>query len=196
MALTKTQICNLAVYHMGGRALTNVETDDSQEAIVIRAWYEAARNEFLRNHPWNFATTRTTLSALSSTPLAEYKYESTLPTDCIRVIYSDYVEEKFAVEGGKILTDVQYPVIKYVKEYDVTYWPQDCVNAFSFLLASYIAQAINGPAGDAMKYRDMYEKVLLPQCKFRDSKELRDKVYDRDNDSEIIISRQVDWYNL
>lgn len=194
MALTKTQIANLAVYHMGGRALTNVDTDDSQEAIVIRGWYDAARDEFLRTHPWNFATTRTTLSALSSAPLAEYDYQAPLPADCIRVIYADYVEEKFAVESSYILSNVQYPVLKYVKQMEPTTWPQDCVNAFSFLLASYIAQAINGPAGDAMKYRDMYEKVMLPQCKIRDSKELREKIYDRDIESEIIIARQSDWY--
>lgn len=196
--MTRTQVANLAVYHMGGRAISDLTTDDTQEAIVIRAWFDAARDELLRAHPWNFATVRASLSALSSAPVTdEFNFQAQLPNDCIKVIYSDYVEQKFVVEGRLILSDEQYPVIKYVSNsYDVDQWPQDVVNAFSFLLASYIAQAINGPAGKAMEYRDMYEKILLPQCKFRDSKEMREKIYDRDNDSEIIIARQVDWYSL
>lgn len=267
--MTKTQIANLAVYHMGGRAITNIDTDDSQEAIVIRAWFDAARDEILRSHPWNFASRRarlgTTFTAVSGiinsgglfnvqttavhslctndrvliqnaqgntnvngywfvtvpnnrnftlqdstystgyttgaewvkAPASEYDYLIDLPADCLRVIYVDHVEQQFAVEGGKLLCNVDKPVVKYVSKItDTESWTQDFTNAFSFLLASYIAQAINGPAGKAADYRNMYEKILLPQAKIKDSKELREKVIDRDQYSEIVIARESDWYQV
>lgn len=264
--MTKTQICNLAISHMGGRNLTDVDTDQTQEAIVLRTWFDAARDEILRAYPWNFATKRarvtttyypvsgvtnasglyniqtttthslctndkvfikdaqgntsingywyvnasdnrnfqlqdsTYVSGYSSgaqwavAPASEYDYMIDVPSDCIRIIYVEHVEEQYVVESGKILCNLEKPTIKYIfANNDYNDWPQDLLNALSFLLASYIAQSINGPAGEAMKYRDMYEKIILPQTKIRDAKEMREKVIDRDQYSEVVLSRLVDW---
>lgn len=64
MATTVTEIANLALSHLGGRAFTDVATDTSQQAASFRRWYNPATSvytaldEILRAHAWNFATTR------------------------------------------------------------------------------------------------------------------------------------------
>lgn len=264
--MTKTQIANLAIGHLGGRLLTDVDTETSQEAIVIRAWFDAARDEFLRAYPWNFSTKRARLSTTyadvsgvtnvggeyniqttaihslstndrvsiinadgntsingkwfitvsdnrnftlqdseyaigysggaqwTQAPTSEFDYMHTVPADLKRVIYVEHVEEPFVLEQGKILCNIEKPVLKYVasnSNYDS--WPQDAINALSYLLGSYIAQSVNGPAGDNLKLRDVYEKIALPQAKFRDAKEMREKVIDRDQYSEVVQSRTVNW---
>jgi hypothetical protein len=73
--MTKTQIASLAYSHLGGRAFTDVDTDTTQQAIVCRKWFDAARDELLVSHPWNFAIRRkrltTTWTALSGVALAD-----------------------------------------------------------------------------------------------------------------------------
>jgi hypothetical protein len=66
MAATATEIANLAIAHLGGRALTALSTDSTQQAASIRKWWNpeagtpvyTALDETLRMHPWNFATAR------------------------------------------------------------------------------------------------------------------------------------------
>ena len=66
MAATATEIANLAIAHLGGRALTALEDDSTQQAASIRKWWNpaggtpvyTALDETLRAHPWNFATAR------------------------------------------------------------------------------------------------------------------------------------------
>jgi hypothetical protein len=66
MAATATEIANLAIAHLGGRALTNLADDTTQQAASLRKWYNptagtpvyTALDEVLREHPWNFATNR------------------------------------------------------------------------------------------------------------------------------------------
>lgn len=66
MAATATEIANLAIAHLGGRALTSLTGDTSQQSASVRKWYNpdgspavyTALDEALREHAWNFATTR------------------------------------------------------------------------------------------------------------------------------------------
>jgi hypothetical protein len=66
MAATAHEIANLAIAHLGGRALTSLQNDSTQQAASIRKWWNpeetvpvyTALDETLRAHPWNFATAR------------------------------------------------------------------------------------------------------------------------------------------
>lgn len=73
--MTKTEIANLAISHIGGKSLTDVDADTSPQAIVCRKWFDLARDEALGGHAWNFATKRarltSTWTALSGVALAD-----------------------------------------------------------------------------------------------------------------------------
>ena len=198
--MTKTQIANLAITHIGGRLLTDVDAENSQEAILCRTWFDVVREEILREHIWNFATKRLALSGavdLTTTSLSGYdfQYRIPLPNDYIRIIKVEDVESTFEVEYDGIYCDYENPLIRYVYDNETyTSWPKNVIVAFSYLLASYIAQGLTGPAGAAVQYRQLYDSTIA-KCKRYDSYEAREKVVDKDQYSEIIIFRQQDMFS-
>lgn len=261
MAATATEIANLAIAHLGGRALTALSTDATQQAASLRKWYNpdagtpvyTALDEVLRAHPWNFATARKrqsityhtlTGSAVTDSsglikithaghglstgdrvyikdvegvtaangqwyvtvvnsnnftldgsvfagtytastgkfvaiPAFDWDFQHTPPTDCLRPIsinanggQSEDGGAKFTFEKGLILTDEETINLKYIQRITtVASYPADFVTAFSFLLASYIAQDTQGATGRAMEMRQFYEKAVAPPVKSRDANE-------------------------
>jgi hypothetical protein len=198
--MTKTQICNLALTHLGGRLLTDVDTETSQEAILCRTWFDIVREEILREHIWNFATKRSALSGatdLTTTSLSgyDYQYLIPLPADYIRIVKVEDVESEFNVEYDGIYCDYANPLVRYVYD-NTTYttWPKNVIAAFSYLLASYIAQGLTGPAGAAVQLRELYNRTIA-KAKRYDSYESREKIVDKDEYSEIIRFRQQDMFS-
>lgn len=198
--MTKTDISNLALAHIGGRPLTNVDTENNQEAILLRTWFDVTRKEILREHPWNFATKRLALSGavdLTTTSLSgyDYNYRVPLPNDYIRIIKIEDVESEFVVENDGIYCDYQVPLCRYVfNNTTYTSWDPKVVIAFSYLLASYIAQGLTGPAGAAVQLRQLYDATIAV-AKRHDSYESREKIVDKDEYSEIIRFRQQDMFS-
>jgi hypothetical protein len=63
MALTESDIANLALLHLGDKgSITTLATDTTPEARKLRALYEVRRDSLLRSYPWNFATKRARLA--------------------------------------------------------------------------------------------------------------------------------------
>lgn len=73
--MTETEIANLAISHIGGRSLSALDTDTTAQAVTARKWFDNARDETLRGHPWNFARKRARLTTnyadLSGVALAD-----------------------------------------------------------------------------------------------------------------------------
>ena len=278
MAATATEIANLAIAHLGGRALTALSTDTTQQAASLRKWYNpdagtpvyTALDEVLRAHPWNFATQRKrqtityhSLSGAAITnegglikvthpghglttggrvylkdvegvtaangqwyvtvdgnhftldgsvfagtytnstgkfvaiPAFDWDFQHTPPADCLRVIslnagggQMEDAGADFTFEKGLILTDEETINLKYIQRItDVTDYPADFVTAFSFLLASYIAQDTQGATGRATEMRQFFEKAVAPPVKARDSNEGKARRIPPFNDSQIVSAR-------
>jgi hypothetical protein len=200
--MDKNTICSFAQSHLGGRPFTNVDTDAAPNAAVARLWFDSARKEFLRSHSWNFATVRATLTS-NVIPEFEFNFQYSLPNDCLKVISLEDIESQYVVEGRKLLAQPIYESvstavsgsvnIKYIYDNtDYSSWPNDAINAFSFLLASYMAQDVNGPdagGGRNAELRKIYEQMIVPLSKSRDSKEMRQKLVTKDQYSEVINAR-------
>jgi hypothetical protein len=279
MAATATEIANLAIAHLGGRALTALSTDTTQQAASLRKWYNpdagtpiyTALDEVLRAHPWNFATARKrqtiayqalTGSAVTSQgglvkitltahgyvtgdrvyvkdvvgvtvangqwyvtridnnnftldesvfagtytndtgsvvgiPQFDWDFQHTPPADCLRVIslnagggQMEDAGADFTFEKGLILADEETINLKYIQRItDVTEYPADFVTAFSFLIASYIAQDTQGASGQAQQMRQFFEKAVAPPVKARDSNEGKARRIPPFNDSQIVSAR-------
>jgi len=285
MAATATEIANLAIAHLGGRALTALDADTSQQAASLRKWYNpgggtpvyTALDEVLRAHPWNFATMRKrqtiTYASLSggsavtdsggliqithtshglatgdrcyikdvegvtvangqwyvtrvdannftlddsvfagtytastgefvAIPAFDWDFQHIPPSDCLRVIslnagggQMENAGADFQFEKGLILTDEETINLKYIQRItDVTDYPADFVTAFSFLLASYIAQDTQGATGRATEMRQFYEKAVAPPVKARDSNEGKARRIPPFNDSQIVAARMGGYW--
>lgn len=280
MAATATEIANLAIAHLGGRALTSLTGDASQQSASLRKFYNpdagtpvyTALDEILRAHPWNFATQRkrqtitylslsggsavTTSGGLiqitytahglatgdrtyikdvegvtvangqwyvtrvdadnftldgsvfsgtytSSTgkfveiPAFDWDFQHTPPTDCLRPIsinanggQSEDGGAKFTFEKGLILTDEETINLKYIQRItDVTQYPADFVTAFSFLLASYIAQDTQGATGRSLELRQFFDKAVAPPVKSRDANEGNARINTDFEQSQLVQAR-------
>lgn len=281
MAATATEIANLAISHLGGRALTALSTDTTQQAASLRKWYNpeagtpiyTALDEALRAHPWNFATARhrqtvtyynvtdvvssgglikitdgshgiqtgqrvyikdvegvtvangqwyvtrvdsdeftlddsvfagtyTSGGKWTKIPAFDWDFEHTPPADCLRVLslnagggQMEDAGADFTVEKGLILTDEETINLKYIQRItDVTEYPADFVTAFSFLLASCIAQDTQGASGQAQQMRQFYENAVAPPVKARDSNEGKARRIPPFNDSQVISARMGGYW--
>lgn len=60
---TKTEICQMALSHLGnGRPITDIDTDSTNEADTIRQFYDVVQNQMLREYRWGFSKTVKTLN--------------------------------------------------------------------------------------------------------------------------------------
>lgn len=277
MAANVTEIANLALSHIGGRAFTDVTTDGRQEAASFRRWYNpgggtpvyTALDEILRAHPWNFATARKrqtitynaitdvtnsggliniedgshgiqtgdrvyikdvegvtaangrwyvtrvdnnefTLddSSFSGTytaatgkwvliPQFAYDFQHTVPDGCLRVLsvnadggQTEDDGKDFLVEKGLILCNEETINIKYIERItDITDYPADFVSAFSYLLASKIAQDTQGASGNAAQMLQFYNNIVSAPVKATDSNEGKGRRVLPFADSQLVQSR-------
>jgi len=145
MATSATEICNIAISWVAGNRLTSLDDDDSTEAILCRANYDASRKATLESREWTFAQKRARLNHLVETPSFGFRYLFALPADCLRVNSVETSRNKdiiYVVEDSQILSDESELDIKYT-------FNQKNTNKFSALfteaLGAHIAAKICVP---------------------------------------------------
>lgn len=131
MALSQTEIVNLALTRLGQDRVISID-DDNESARVIRSLWDFTRDAVLASYPWKFAIKRTSLPALSAAPAYGWERQFTVPEECLRLVQvgDDYVFytgllETFQLEGGVILTNEAAPLrLRYVQRVaTVGLWP-------------------------------------------------------------------------
>lgn len=131
MALSQTEIVNLALTRLGQDRVISI-SDDVEAARVMRSLWDFTRDAVLAGYPWKFAIKRTSLPALSTAPAYGWARQFTVPEECLRLVQvgDDYVFytgllETFQLEGGVILTDEAAPLrLRYVERVtNVGLWP-------------------------------------------------------------------------
>lgn len=131
MALSQVQVMNLALTKLGQDRIVS-PTDDVEAARVMNSLWPMTRDTVLAAYPWSFAIVRTSLPALSEAPAGSWSLQYALPEPCLRLVqvgddwmfYQPEVDS-FAVEGGRILTDIEAPLfVRYVQRVEnVGLWP-------------------------------------------------------------------------
>ena len=131
MALSQTEIVNLALTRLGQDRVISI-SDDVEAARVMRSLWDFTRDAVLASYPWKFAIKRTSLPALSTAPAYGWARQFTVPEECLRLVQvgDDYVFytgllETFQLEGGVIMTDEAAPLrLRYVERVtNVGLWP-------------------------------------------------------------------------
>lgn len=120
MSITKIDIINAALIKAGCDIVSSLNQPNSRNARIAESIYDISRQEILRLHPWNFATERTALAALTDTPAFDYTYQYQLPADCLRVVRINIAESEYKIEGRKLLTDDSTVNLIYIKDIEDT----------------------------------------------------------------------------
>lgn len=144
MALSQVQIVNLALTKLGQDRAIAI-TDDVEAVRVMRSLWDMARDTALAAYPWKFAITRTTLPALGDAPAGTtWALQFALPETCLRLVqvgedwaFYDPTSDRFALEGGNILTNEEAPLfVRYVQRVEnVGLWPPLFGRAMAMQLA-------------------------------------------------------------
>jgi hypothetical protein len=85
MASSKIAICNQALGWLGGTLITSF-SDNSAEAKLCNANYDALRDAVLEEREWTFAVERIEPARLVSVPKYGFTYEFQIPATVIRVL--------------------------------------------------------------------------------------------------------------
>lgn len=147
MAITQVGICNSALLKLGAKTIGSI-TENTKEAQLCKAMYDIVRDEVLQSHPWNFAIKRTpVLSADATAPLFGYDYAYQIPSDCLRVIETNYDETvedvDYAIEGAFIVCDYTDFQLRYIyRNTDESSWSSMFAEAMAWRLARAIAYAM------------------------------------------------------
>ena len=177
MALTETQICNMALSLFGDMRISSID-DATETANLCKLWYEQCRDEVLSESgvEWRFAIVRVQLTQCATAPSFGWTYQYQLPDGLLKIIkvlnvysntvypYADIPMEydiNWKREGDKIMTNWTECYLHYVKqETDVTKYPKLLVKAIYTLLASVLAGRIANNPQKSLELLQEYEAVL------------------------------------
>lgn len=111
MAISKTQIANIALSHLGnGKDINNFDTDSSAEARAVRTFWDMAVDASLKAWNWPFAKTFGELALVEEAPTSEWCYSYRYPSDCvnaIRIVSGNARENSCSLVPYQIASDDQ-----------------------------------------------------------------------------------------
>lgn len=172
--MTKTEIANRALRRAGiGQTLTDLATDDSENADACRDHYDDCRDEALEYGPWSFATRRAVLALVAGTAPEEWEYQYGLPTDCVRPLdlpsglrapRADQ-ETEFIVESDGsqrlLYTDQEDATLRYVaRNDDPSTYSRAFADALVYRLAADLALALARNPQLAGQLLDLYDERI------------------------------------
>lgn len=164
---SQTLMCNGALLHLGeGSRIGSIDDGTPLANIFLTVW-DAARDEVLVDHPWNFALRRELVPASADfTPKgSQYTQAFELPTDCLRWLpwradHPDFFAGE--QEGRFILSDAEAPLpVRYIALVEnVSLWSVGFRTAMTAKLAFKAAKAITGQSGMIDRMADLYDHEL------------------------------------
>jgi len=115
MSVSPVTICSNALLMLGAQPINDFN-EDSDRARLASNLYEPVRNYVLRRHPWNCAIKRVALAPDVATPVSDWAYQYTLPSDYMRTLAVGEAgcEIEFKIESGKLLCDDNPCLLRYV----------------------------------------------------------------------------------
>lgn len=107
ITLTKTDICNGALSLLGQPAITDLDTDESEEGDACRIWYLRTRQYAFAKYPWRFAQKTVQLTADPVKTNDRYSASFLIPADFITITEADLDEEKiyYFLEADRIIIE-------------------------------------------------------------------------------------------
>lgn len=202
MAISETEICNLALSHLGvGQDIANLDTEKSEAAVSCKKFYDLARDEVLRDYRWPFTTKFASLALVATDPTEEWGYSYRYPSDCllIRRIMSgsrndsrqSLVSFKIGTDDSGLLiyTDLLNASIEYTAKANTPRdYPADFTLALSYKLAWYIAPRLTkaDPFGLRKTIAESYAMTLSKAAR----NSFNEEQPDEELESEFIRGRE------
>lgn len=170
--ISKIDICNLALAHLGQMPVGSLEQEDEQ-ARRCRLFYDPVRREVLRTHNWRFANTLAELALVQTDEeesLGQYTYA--YPSDCLflRKVYASAQPDREVsfqelyrknIPGRIIVCNAAHARALYTRDVtDTTLFDPAFVKAFSLALAADLALTLTGDMNLSQRIFQKYSLSL------------------------------------
>lgn len=155
-------ICNRALDKLGQDPITSL-TDGTVAANRCNRTWPIVRDAELREHPWNFAVKRATLSPSTTTPDWGFSYMHRLPTKNLRLIeVLDLSRGEYQVEGKYILANDDTVKIRYVEKVeDPNEYDSMFIETVATRMAFEMCEAFNQNRGKKQDLGEEYKDSLM-----------------------------------
>lgn len=164
MPSSEVAIVNRALDYLGAQAVISLD-DGTANSDRMKRQLPSSRDAVLRAYPWNCATRRVSLPALSQAPAFGFARVFQLPVDCLRVLTTEddvLYDARWRVEGRTLLTDEAAPLrLRYIARIeDPSLYDALLADAISARLAADLAFAITGNATLVQSMAQFAENML------------------------------------
>lgn len=162
MVWTANQLKNIALQEMNHETITNWNDPLNTDIPIVNGQYELAVPVALVKYAWSFADKYAKLTPTAvptNSGYQKYKYQATLPTDCLGNI-SAYTSKslvtlaRYEIIGNTIYTNLEEIYVKYTARVDESVFPPEFVDWFCIFFASRLNSYLNG---------DMQRQAVLEQ---------------------------------
>ena len=197
MAVSPTDIANLALGHIGAPPIMDLDDRDNKSAREVKRVFDSSIAAVGRMHTWNCLKQRTQAAQLTIKPIFGWAEQYQLPSDYLKMVsLNDKDREDFSdlweIEGDKLLTDETEANIRYIAHLTntVLYDPNfvDCVAMF---IAQRIATPIRQDRTKAAELKQEFFERILPDARKTDANEQRQGPINTTAGSGYIKSRRI-----
>lgn len=197
-----TEMAQMALGHIGtGKTISDVDTEESEEARALRTFKEVALKRTMRAVPWSFLTKIADMELVEEDPNDEWAYSYRVPSDCLlfRKVQSGIRNESrqsrapFRIasdsSGQLIFTDMEDGIGEYTAYVDdPTIYPPDFVMAFTYYWAFLVAARLT--KGDPFKLGQRCYQLYEIEIANAIANMMNEQQPDELPDSEFIRSRE------
>ena len=166
MGLTKIDICNQALFHLGLSSISDLDDGSDINAMGCKIFYESVLSKALRDHPWGFAKSELALTQEGDfMDYPSYHYAYQYPYDCAYILKivnpagkkSEPIEYDIQANknrtGKVILTNQACAVLSYIVEIDdPNLYDSHFTEMLVYALATALALKLTG---DTSKQKNM-----------------------------------------
>ena len=155
-------ICSNALQMLGAKPINDFN-EKTEHARLANSLYPSVRDDLLRGHPWNCATTRVILAPLATPPTFDFGYQFALPGNWLRTLQ---VGEKgqaliYRTEGKQILANVTaLPLVYIFRNDDESSWSTNLIELAELQMAAKMAYAVTKSSSVRDSFRDEFARAF------------------------------------
>lgn len=163
-------VVNIALTAMGENRISNLETDSTVSAIVMREHWDLVWESCLTRTTWRFATATAALSKLSFPPIDEWAASWQLPPDML-VLLTTYPASNYEVQGDRLLSNEQTALrVEYIRKVQLSLWPGYFTRCVALQLAIDTVKGITGTRPGSTDLPALLQDALA-QAMFQDAQQ-------------------------
>ena len=159
---SSVSVCSNALVMLGGAPFSSFEEPKPHVRIAANL-YPTVRDDVLRLHNWNCATSRVILAPMVTPPAFDFAYQFQLPGDWLRTIQVGKKGEplEYRAEGQRLLANVTaLPLVYSFRNTVEDTWSTNLIHLLELAMAAKMAYAVTSSSSVRDSYRDEFAREL------------------------------------